>query len=190
MKTIRVRIRGSQPLMLHNVRLANPLDPHTQALSELTKKRKKTLDDHKLISKLEFEGGLYHDETEGPYLTDGHLLKCIQEGAKKEKLGKAMKSAIFIRTGVNPLVYKGPRDIKGLYAGGFYDQRCVGVQKSKTVRTRPRFYNWSVEFSIQYDETLVDPMQIKRAIVHAGKVEGLGDYRPRYGTFELESFDE
>lgn len=189
MKTIKVKIFGIKPLLMHNVRLANPLDIHAQKLAEVTKKRSKTTDDYQLISKLEFEGGIYFDADEGPYLPDGHLMKCICDGGKKEKLGKAMRSSVFVRTPINPLIYDGPRDVKGLYKAGFYDMRCIGVNQSKTVRTRPRFNTWAVAFDVEYDETLVDAINVRRAIEHAGKVEGIGDYRPRFGTFELETFN-
>jgi hypothetical protein len=188
MKNIVIRIRGRQPLLMHNEQLANPLKDCAKALAEFTKKRNKTLDDHAAIAELEFKGGIYHDEKIGPYVPNSWLLKSIENGAKKQKLGKLFKAAVQIIDPMVPIIYEGPRKIKDLYVKGFWDQRCVGVQKAKTVRTRPCFQKWELQFDLEYDETLVDPGQIKRAIEHAGIVEGLGDYRPRFGTFALVDF--
>lgn len=173
---------------MHNEQLANPLKDCAKGLAEFTKKRNKTLDDHAAIAKHEFMGGLYYDEKIGPYVPNSWLLKSIENGAKKQKLGKLFKAAIQITNSMIPIIYDGPRKILDLYTKGFYDQRCVGVQQSKTVRTRPRFEEWELQFELQYDETLVDHAQIKRAVEHAGNVEGLGDYRPRFGTFDLVEF--
>lgn len=189
MKTLKIRIRGNKPLLQHNEQLANPLLKASRDLAEITKKRSKTLDDHQLIAKLEFAGGIYCDEKIGPYVPHTQLLRCIENGAKKEKLGKTMRSALSILTEKIPIVYDGPRVPQKLYEVGFYDQRCVGVNQAKTVRTRPRFNEWELAFELEYDETQVDEINVRRAIEHAGKVEGIGDYRPRYGTFTLVSFD-
>ena len=45
--------------MMHNARLANPLDPLVQEIKKLTGKRKKTEDDLLQIARLEWEGGFY-----------------------------------------------------------------------------------------------------------------------------------
>ena len=44
----RIRLVGTRPMIQHNARLANPLDPYTQALAKITGKRKKTLEDHEI----------------------------------------------------------------------------------------------------------------------------------------------
>ena len=64
----RITITGTAPLLMHNGRLANPLDPSTQALKSLTSKRKKTDDDLFDIARAEFLGGLYIDPDVGPYV--------------------------------------------------------------------------------------------------------------------------
>lgn len=190
MRKITIKIRGLKPLLMHNERLANPLEQTAINLAEISKKRSKTLDDHRLLSKLEFIGGIYHDPKNGPYVPSKWVLKMIQEGATKEKKGKAMLSAVFIEKEELKLIYEGPTEIDKLYEAGFFDQRCIGVNQSKTVRTRPRFNEWSLVFELEYDETLVDAVNIKRALEYGGKVKGIGDYRPRFGTFVLEAFNE
>lgn len=190
MKKITIELQGKKPLLMHNVRLANPLDEYAIKLAAVSKKRGKTLDDHRALSKLEFVGGLYHSQKIGPYVPSKWLLKAIQEGATKEKMGKTMLSAIFIENEEIKLLYSGPSEIEELYEQQYFDQCCVGVNQSKTVRTRPRFNEWALKFELEYDETLVDPIHVRRALDYAGKVKGIGDYRPRFGTFKLEAFNE
>ena len=52
----RITITGTAPMLMHNGRLANPLDPATQTLKALTSKRKKTDDDLFDIRTLGFRG--------------------------------------------------------------------------------------------------------------------------------------
>ena len=44
--TIKFRIIGSQPVMMHNGRLANPLDPYTKACKRISSKTKKSDEDY------------------------------------------------------------------------------------------------------------------------------------------------
>lgn len=186
-KTIRFRLVGKRPLMMHNVRLANPMEPHTQALAEYTKKRNKTLADHEMIAQLEFEGGIYFDEKIGPYLPGAMLDKNLEEGGRGEKLGKTIRAAVRCMEERVKLLYKGPRDIKGLYQNkNFVDQRAVGVGPSRTIRTRPHFEDWSVEVAFLYEEEAVNPSALLRAMRRGGAMIGLGDYRPRYGLYDVE----
>ena len=42
METLKIRLIGETPLMIHNNRLANPLNEYSRELKKLTKKRDKT----------------------------------------------------------------------------------------------------------------------------------------------------
>jgi hypothetical protein len=184
MAVLKVKITGVKPLLMHNERLADPLDSYTLALAEVSKKRTKTQDDHRELSWREFEGSLYCDDKIGPYLPDTWIRASIISGAKKEKMGKTFTAGIVILDQKNPLIYKGPRTPRELYDGKFYDRRCVGVNNSKTARTRPCFREWSCEFTLMFEETLIDRANIDRALARAGQLEGIGDYRPVFGLYE------
>jgi hypothetical protein len=187
LQNLTVRLIGKRPLLMHNIRLANPMDEHTQALGEYTKKRAKTLADHEMISKLEFEGGIYHDANIGPYVPGAWLDKNIEEGGRGEKLGKTIRASVKCTAEYIPLVYSGPRDVEKLYKNAkFVDRRAVGVGPSRTIRTRPVFDDWSLEVSFFYEDESVNPAALMRAIRRAGSMVGLGDYRPRYGLYDAE----
>jgi hypothetical protein len=183
MATLNIRFDGVKPLLMHNERLADPLDVHTRRLAEVSKKRIKTEDDHYELSWREFEGSLYYDDKLGPYLPDTWLRASIIGGAKKEKMGKTFAAGVVILQQKNPLLYEGPRTPKELYEAGYYDRRCVSVNSAKTARTRPCFHGWSCEFSLMFEETLLDRAHVERAITRAGQIEGIGDYRPVFGLY-------
>lgn len=182
--TLSVELIGVLPLLMHNERLANPLDPAAKKLKVITAKRKKTDDDLENLSRVEFEGGLYHDDKIGPFIPSKWILSMIRDGAKITKQGKDATRAIVLTETECPLLYKGPRDIEGLWKAGFYDRRMVGNQKARVLRTRPRFNKWSLPFTLQFDETVFDRVQIERILTTTGRMVGLGDYRPTFGRFE------
>lgn len=182
--TMNVTLTGVLPLLMHSERLANPLDPAAKKLKALTGKRKKTDDDMEAISFAEFEGGLYHDG--GPYIPAHWILAMIRDGAKLTKQGKDAIRAIMLIESKLPLEYTGPKDIEGLWKKGFYDRRMVGNQKNRVLRTRAKFSEWSISFTLQFDESVFDRPQIKQILESAGRMVGLGDYRPVFGRFDAK----
>jgi len=58
-KTLRFRITGASPLLMHNGLLADPLNPHAKALAQISARRRKTEADHVRLAELEFLGSLY-----------------------------------------------------------------------------------------------------------------------------------
>lgn len=53
-QTLHFRITGIAPLLMHNGRLADPLDPHSKALADAARRRGKIEADHLEIARLEF----------------------------------------------------------------------------------------------------------------------------------------
>jgi hypothetical protein len=183
-------LAGTRPLLQHNVRLADPLEPITQRLGALTSKRKKTLADHEDIARVEFEAGLYFDEQIGPYVKSEAVERCLRDSAARHRLGKAVQRGVLVTSpdggDAIPLLYRGPRDIEALYADKTYRLRsAVGVQANKTMRTRPRFPDWRLECLVLVDDAELNAEQLREIAVTAGQLYGLGDYRPRYGRFEV-----
>lgn len=172
---------------MHNGRLANPLDPATQALKELTGKRKKTDEDITDIARVEFLGGLYHDPDIGPYVPGENIERAIRDGAVLSKNGRNVQRGMFIDTDVNPIAYDGPRDPTGLWEhGGFTFTKVVRNQQNRIVRTRPYFPEWRTAAEGTLDETVLDFRTLGQIVEATGAYVGLGDWRPRYGRFTAE----
>jgi hypothetical protein len=196
MARIRVTFDGStavngSSLLMHNERLADPLDPYTRWLGELTSKRKKTERDLEETGRREFLGGGYWQVDTGPdgeqaepYIPTWNIIRCLQAGATKFKLGRQVVRGLVPVNDITSLLYDGPRDADSLWRSSlFVSRKGVGVGQAKVIRTRPAFTDWKVEAELELDLTILDPPTVAQIAVSAGLYEGLGDNRPRHGRF-------
>lgn len=171
-------------MLMHNARLADPLDPVTKALRRMTSKRLKTDEDHVEIARLEHAAGMYFDRDIGPYLPGENMARCLRDGAKLTKAGLKIARGVVISTDVNPVAYDGPRDLDGLWADeNFRFTTSVKVTTSRTMRTRPRFAAWACAAEGIADPHVIDLSELQQVATTAGQMIGIGDFRPRYGRF-------
>lgn len=181
-QTLEFRIRGVVPLLLHNGRLADPLNAFSQRLKAVTSKRKKTEDDYRQMAEIEWYGGLYTQE--GKVIIPGNVIEAMLiDAAKKTRQGSAAKAGLMCMDDF-PLIYEGPQDIDELWKGGEHVLTCgVRVRGSRVMRTRPKFDEWSLYFSVLYEPSLLDENDVRKFVKTAGEIVGLCDWRPRFGRF-------
>lgn len=175
----RAEVNGS-PLLCHNERLADPLDPAARAVAEIAGKRKKTEAEHLELARREFIGGLYTNGN-GPMVPAGNILRCIEGGARRIKKGRDVNRGIVPLAEHADLIYDGPRDEDGLWKGEFWLRKGVGVGTKRVMRTRPCFKDWRLELPIEVDPDIWDLHTLQEVCELAGKYEGLGDMRPIQG---------
>jgi len=186
METLKITITGCSPMLQHKDTLSNPLHPLTKAHKAITGKRKKTDEDHEAMAKSEWTASMYHDSKIGPYVPAMMIEATIMEAAKLQKLGKKFKSAIMVVEDLIPLQYSGPRDLKTLWATPeFVDVRSVKVMSARIQRCRPKFDNWKLNFTLAYNPTVIDAREVTKALEDAGVLVGMGDFRPRFGKFDV-----
>jgi len=185
MNTIKVKITGTRPLLMHSDKFADPLNPLTKAHKELTSKRKKTDEDHELIAKSEWLGGLYIDER-GPFLPGVNIEATLIGGGKLSKMGTQLKRSVEVIDERCYLEYPGPKDAEGLWAAGFYDARSVKVQTARIMRYRPIFRKWSTECEVAFDPEVINRAEVIKCLEDGGAYCGVGDYRPKFGRFTVE----
>ncbi len=174
---------GGAPLVMHNERLADPLEDVVREIAKISKKRNKTEADHLEIARLEFHGGLYTNGN-GPCIPAWNILRCLQGGAKRHKRGLDVLRGVYPIGEHADVVYEGPRDAAAMWAnGGFALRKTVGIQRSRTMRTRPIFQDWRLELPVEVDATVFDIDTLRVCWADAGKYEGLGEMRPVYGRF-------
>lgn len=175
---------GSAALVLHNERLQDPLDPFQQAVAELAGKRGKTLADHLEIGRREFLGGLYTNGN-GPCLPTMNVLRCIQEGAKRHKLGRDVLRGMFPLVEDVDILYDGVRDPDEMWkqAETFSLRKGVVVSGRRVTRTRPIFRKWAAEVPFEIDAHVFNLEDVQKIVTDAGKYAGLGEMRPIYGRF-------
>lgn len=179
-----ITLTGTAPLLMHNSRLANPLDPAAVALKNVTKKRVKTDDDHREVARLEHAGSMYFDPEIGPYIPADNLTRSLLDAAKKTKAGPKIKEGLLITTDINPLVYQGPRTLDGLWQDeSFRFLASAKVTTQRVMRTRPIFRSWTTEAEGFIDTDILDLAELRRIADTAGVRVGLGDWRPRFGRY-------
>lgn len=200
-ETVTFEIRGLTPILMHCGQTADPLNPFAKAMKQLSKKRQKTDDDLAVMGMVEWWAGLYLSE---PAIVDAsagtvtpaagskieipaHVLdSCIREGARKQKMGKQASAGCIVE-GPGTFEHDGPRDLSALAANPKYTNRSiVRVGAAKVVRCRPVFPVWSIRFSVMVDTTVLEIDQVRQCLDSAGKLVGIGDWRPgapRGGSF-------
>lgn len=190
MNILTFTIESTRPLLMQAETLANPLNPITRAHKAVAGKRKKTEEDYEWLLRDEWEASMYHADDIGPYLPAINLEACIAEAAKATKQGKLVKQSVTVMTERASLRYDGPRNKDAMYGDGgtsFVDVRGVNVGGKKVMRARPQFLNWSCEFDVSYMDDMIDAQDLRRIVEHAGRVIGVGTYRPRFGRFDVAS---
>lgn len=193
---VRITLTGSSPLLMHNAQMSDPLNEQSKKLKEYSSKKRKTEEDHHMMSRIEFEGGLYFQPDIGPFIPGINVLRSLVEGARINKLGKDVERGLTLTTHECPLVYDGPRTIEGLWGNGpgspYVSRMSVKNQAARVMRTRPVFKDWSLETDFEVDTGIITNLDVVKQIAeNAGQLAGLGDYRPssphggtfgRYGT--------
>ena len=185
MKKLHVILNGTNTLMMHSPKTVNPLHPLALELKKYTSKRKKTEDDLQKISELEWEAGLYYDDVNGLHIPVECVARTLENGAKLFKAGKDIQRYVIFPNAIASLdigvkfdIEKMKKDMK------YHDVRAVAVQRSRVIRTRPRFDVWRCEFDLIFDEMHIDVDVIARAFENAGQYVGLCEARTMgYGRF-------
>lgn len=175
---------GTQPLIMHNAQLSDPLNPFTKALAEITSKRKKTDDDHAEMARRECAGGLYFDPDLGPYIPGANIERMLLDAARMTRDGKTVERGLYVQSDKCRLEYDGPRDVAKLIVDeNFRFRASIKVGQQRVMRTRPVFHEWALSAEGVFDEEQISPDRLPSFAERGGRLVGLGDWRPRYGRF-------
>lgn len=193
MQTIKLKLTGASPLLLHSDRGSNPLHPDTIAHKVLTAARKKTDDTHIAIAKSEYLLGFYDAPNNAIAIPTQNVKSALIEAAKLNKLGMAFKRCLMIFDDWAEITHSGPKSKESLWNGGkgaYVDCRSVVVGMKRIMRYRPKLQDWSLIVDIVYHERIVEKANILCAAEDAGSFIGIGDYRPEtggnFGRFQVE----
>lgn len=109
----------------------------------------------------------------------------------KHKLGPKIREGVLIKTDVNPLSYRGPRDARALSVDENFRMISMRVTGSGRSRKRvpfcrPIFREWKAEADGMLDESIIDLAELKLAAETAGQRIGICDWHPKYGRFTAE----
>lgn len=189
-KHLSFTIKGASPLLMHNAQLSDPLNSHAKKMKALTSKKTKTDEMIADLRRLEWEGSLYLDQEKRVAIPGENIEAMLIKAGMQAKKGKDYKAGMF-SDGPWRLIYDGPQSVEKLGDDPrFVDSRNVVINKNRVIRSRPVFNVWSLEFVITYLPTMLNKEQIITDMNLAGQIIGLGDYRPRFGRFEVTSAKE
>lgn len=187
--TATVRVQGSAALLFH--RWSNE-SVAEKAASAKGSKAKKTDDVDSYIWR-DTEGRIC---LPGQYLV-GSLTDPRNGAAKyRQDPRSPRKSALDLyRAGVLPLTELAPirsvatKDV--VQTWDFLDQRRVTVQRSGITRVRPAFLaGWEADVQLLVTTPeYIPPAELHACLTAAGRLVGVGDFRPTFGRFLITSFD-
>lgn len=188
--TVHLTLTGTRPLVQHNGRLANPLDPYTRQIAAISKKRSKTDDDIAELAHLEARGSMYETEDGLIGIPAANVWKSIHEAAKAYKLGKDVERALVQHDGISPVLLDGEPLKCDTFLGGDDDRLyfvAVGVNGRKVMRSRPRIPSgWTAQVSFEILADVLDPERLEPVLARAGRVVGLMERRPMFGAYIAE----
>ncbi len=184
---VRLTMDGTTPLMLHNVRLASPMNAYAKRLKALNGKRNKTDEDRLEIARVEWEGGLYYDETLGPYVPAQNILRTLINAGRLSKQGMKIERGVSFVDYMFPILWPDhSTDLDKLWGNGesqYVDIRPVTVQRNKVDRCRPIFPQWRLEAELEVDPSVLEFEELVAIAETAGRLIGTCEYRLVYGKF-------
>ncbi len=190
--TLTLKLTGIRDMIMHNGRLANPLDKHTRAVAAIAKKRNKTDSDRADLALLEARGGMYETPEGLIGLPVPNVWRCIYDAAKAFKLGKSVQQALIGTPDIVPILINGSPEKCDSYLRDDPDSGRllyvpVVVMGKRTMRARPVIQpGWEATVSFILLADVLQPENLVPVIERAGRLVGLGDWRPLHGTFKAE----
>ena len=173
-----VSIKGVSPLLQHRF---PEDDPKT-----IKKSSKRTGNPD--YSK-ESEISLYKLPNGTIYQPATHIEGCLKKasvnfqiaGKRRKTYKDLVLSAVFVKPDAIP--HKNQKWVS--------DERPVIVPstRGRIIRSRPRFDNWNLDFTIQITDSQLPFEVLKEILDYAGNSVGIGDFRPRFGRFIVTKFD-
>lgn len=172
-----LRIEGMADYLYHRW---NPEAVELKASAAKNSKAKKSDD---------IETFVYRDEKGNLAIPGEQLRMAIVEAARYKadprsprKSAKDLFKAAFVI--LNPLSSLGQKK------WDYEDKRRVVVQRNSINRIRPALQaGWTAQFTLLVNlPEYLDPSLLHEVIVNAGRLCGIGDFRPTYGRFSVVSF--
>jgi len=173
-----VEIRGVKPMLMHGP--AGAAAPKKGRGSQRSDEE-------------EIELCLYKNEAGEIVFPGRNIIACIKGAASDFKMGGKGKKTFkgYVESGLEIT----PEEPLLIHNGFEKDVRIARVQQARIPRVRPIFNEWGLKFTLNViDPLLIDANKtgviLKEMLESAGKHQGLGDYRPLFGRFEVTKFEK
>jgi len=166
MESIKVKIKGVSPLLMNKYNMDGD-------------KSKKKVDIYNKED--DVIDAVYYDEKIGYYAPSTWIESSIREAAKsfkakgKRTLKETVVATTFCEEEKIPLNKKYDE----------IDSRFARIQRNGIIKHRPRWNTWELEFTLTFDPDRMSKETLLEIVSEAGKVKGIGDYRPKFGRFKV-----
>jgi len=181
MKTYNVTIQGTSPLLMNKP---------SMLIGDISKDSKPLKDDYQAQA----EDKLYKNPEGKLYQPSTHLSGALIEAGKHKKVvgkGKSTYSKICgYAVQVEPFEIEHKKQKWEVFT-------CLAVNpntKGRMPLSRPLFREWELNFDVVFDDTEIQPSIMKELLDIAGRIVGIGDWRPAkkgpYGKFQVTSWKE
>lgn len=177
---VKMELQGTTALMMHNVRLADPQDVFTKQIASFTaKKKNQTESDKEWISKLEWYGGLYTDDSGNVAIQSSAIVGCLKEAGAITRSGTKILRGITPYSLLTPLTLPGGLKHKDELWGKteYLDRRAVKIGRQTILRTRPIFHRWAAAIEFELLDDVINFDDFVEITDKAGRAIGIGDGR-------------
>lgn len=173
---VTVEITGSCPIIFHRWSCE---DVASKANAKKGSKEKKSDNT---------EGYVYRNEDNHICLPGEYLRMAMCMAAKFKQDPRSPRKSAFdlFKAGIVPLTELAPIN-GGTKDWDFLDQRRVVIQRNSITRMRPAFLKgWSAEIDLMINvPEYIDFSLFSDVLSMAGRLIGVGDFRPTYGRFDI-----
>jgi len=169
MKKIKIILKGIAPLLMNKFNY------------EETTRKKKIYE-----PKEEAEKKVYKT-SKGKYYVPTKMIKAAMiKAATDFKMGARKTYKEYIKSGIFF------DSNEAIIEPNFYiiHEEPVNIQGAMVLSWRPKFENWSISFILNLVDDMIDKTTLKEILIAAGRYKGIGSYRPEYGRFIIEEFNE
>jgi hypothetical protein len=188
MKTYEIKIKSICAMIHHG----------SQSVGMQEKSMKKQGGDALTGNPDEWKQTIYYKDRVGVYLPAICFEACVKNAAKQFKIGRAtamkyVDSGLFCSDEYLSFLVNGKPIMSLDDTRITIDKRTVKnpTTKGRNVRYRAKFDEWESTFRIivSADDYLSEKL-LQEIITYGGSYVGVGDYRPKFGRFQLLSLKE
>jgi len=200
LRRFQIDVEGTAPLLLSSNVSSDPLSPEAKLRKHFTSKKSKVDQDHINLRMLDWvysgywslPGEVILDEAENAlrfegygnlYLPAQNFARCLRNGATAWRLGKDVTRAVIIEN--SPLIeYDGPDTAAELWIDRRFRHNASTVRMGKTNWiSRIVIPVWKCAYTATVDDEKITLEQLFSICNAAGRFEGVGTWRPRFGRF-------
>lgn len=183
-RKIKVTIKGIRSYMQHRRPLQKEEADKITATIKILQKNPWDMN----ASQQEAELGAYKNLDGKYYIPAEHLQESLTSaGARIQVKGQGKRT---YKDYMKSYVIVDPDEIVLTPQQFTLDRRYVKVMRAGIMRNRPRFDSWQATFTLIITDPSLPVETIKEILEIAGARVGIGDYRPKYGLFEVTEFEE